>query len=188
MIINCKKRFCRFLIFSFSKNFAPVDYWGYRNPSLNFFELWLDLKQKLHGLKPWKKEEFIWGYHFVSKTLLCWKFKFDMLGCSRHPSVNKDLTFEFLTTSGTNNFAYGSLILLQLPLHLLILILKGKNIGSSLLTITICDLTLNSWLFIEIHFNEFILGKLQPKKIIAEINISFTNPNILLYYVIFFIK
>ena len=92
MIINCKKRFCRFLIFSFSKNFAPVDYWGYRNPSLNFFELWLDLKKKLHGLKPWRKEEFIWGYHSVSKTLLCWKFKFDMLGSSRHLSVNKDLT------------------------------------------------------------------------------------------------
>ena len=33
------------------------------------------------------------------------------------------LTFMFLTTSGTRNVAYGSLILLQLPLHLLILTL-----------------------------------------------------------------
>ena len=35
------------------------------------------------------------------------------------------LTFKFFTTSGTHNFAYGLLILLQLPLHLLVLILKG---------------------------------------------------------------
>ena len=35
------------------------------------------------------------------------------------------LTSKFFTTSGTHIFAYGSLILLQLPLHLLVLILKG---------------------------------------------------------------
>ena len=35
------------------------------------------------------------------------------------------LTFKFFIISGTQIFAYGSLILLQLPLHLLILILKG---------------------------------------------------------------
>ena len=34
------------------------------------------------------------------------------------------LTFEFFTTSGTQIFAYVSLILLQLPLHLLVLTLK----------------------------------------------------------------
>ena len=34
------------------------------------------------------------------------------------------LTFKFFTTSGTHIFAYGSLILLQLPLHLLFLMLK----------------------------------------------------------------
>ena len=34
------------------------------------------------------------------------------------------LTFKYFTTSGTQIFAYGSLILLQLPLHLLVLILK----------------------------------------------------------------
>ena len=33
------------------------------------------------------------------------------------------LTFMFLTRSGTHNFGYGSLILLQIPLHLLILTL-----------------------------------------------------------------
>ena len=35
------------------------------------------------------------------------------------------LTFKFLTISGTQIFAYGSLILLQLPLHLFILTIKG---------------------------------------------------------------
>ena len=35
------------------------------------------------------------------------------------------LIFKFFTISGTQIFEYGSLILLQLPLHLLILILKG---------------------------------------------------------------
>ena len=34
-------------------------------------------------------------------------------------------TFKFFTTSGTEIFEYGSLILLQLPLSLLVLILKG---------------------------------------------------------------
>ena len=37
------------------------------------------------------------------------------------------LTFMFLTMSGTHNLAYGLLILLQLPLHLFALILKGKK-------------------------------------------------------------
>ena len=54
------------------------------------------------------------------------------------------LTFNFLTTSGTHNFAYGLLILLQLSLNLLILILKGKSKGYPLSTLTICGLTLNS--------------------------------------------
>ena len=35
------------------------------------------------------------------------------------------LTFTFLTISGTHNLAHGSLVLLQLPLHLFTLILKG---------------------------------------------------------------
>ena len=35
------------------------------------------------------------------------------------------LTFKFYITSGTQILTYGSLILLQLPLHLFILILKG---------------------------------------------------------------
>ena len=91
----------------------------------------------------------------------------------------------FLRTSGTHNFAYGSLILLQLPLHLLVLILKGKNAGSSLLTLTISGLTLHYWLFIETHFNEFPFDKLQPKNIIAVKKHFLINPNIL-YYVMFF--
>ena len=96
------------------------------------------------------------------------------------------LTSKFSTTSGTHNFSYELLILLQLPLHLLLLILKGKNRGSSLLTLKICGLTFYSSFFIEIHFNEFTRGKLQLKNIIAEINICFTNPNTLLYYVTLF--
>ena len=49
--------------------------------------------------------------------------------------------------------------MLQLPLHLLLLILKEKNTGSSSLTLTICGLTLHSELFIEKRFNEFTLVK-----------------------------
>ena len=48
--------------------------------SLNFSELGLDLKKKLYGLKPWGGKKFTWRYHPVSKTSLCWKFKFKMLG------------------------------------------------------------------------------------------------------------
>ena len=47
------------------------------------------------------------------------------------------LTFIFLTTSGIHIFAYGSLILVQLPLHLLDLMEKRWNTGSSQLTLTI---------------------------------------------------
>ena len=54
------------------------------------------------------------------------------------------LTFKFFTTSGTQILAYGSLILLQLPPHLLVLILQGEKTGSLLLTLTICGLTLHS--------------------------------------------
>ena len=38
------------------------------------------------------------------------------------------LTFMFLMISGTHNLAYGSLILLQLPLHLFTLIRKDKTL------------------------------------------------------------
>ena len=54
------------------------------------------------------------------------------------------LTFKVFITSATHIFAYGSLVLLQLPPHLLVLILKGKNTGLSLLTLTIFGLTLHS--------------------------------------------
>ena len=53
------------------------------------------------------------------------------------------LTFKFLATSGTRNFAYGLLILLLLPVHLPVLILKGQSTGSSLLRLTFCGLTLH---------------------------------------------
>ena len=66
--------------------------------------------------------------------------------------------FMFFTTSGTHNFACGSLIPLQLLL-LLVLIRKGENKDSSILTLTVSGLTLHSWLFIEIHFNGLRLGK-----------------------------
>ena len=57
-------------------------------------------------------------------------------------------------------FAYGSLILLQLPLHLLVLILKGWNISASLLTLIISGLTFHSWLFIELQPNGVALVRL----------------------------
>ena len=37
------------------------------------------------------------------------------------------LTFKFFTTSGTHNFAHELLIMLQLPLHLLTLLIQGKT-------------------------------------------------------------
>ena len=48
------------------------------------------------------------------------------------------LTFMFLTTPGTYNFVYGSLILLPPPLHLFILTLWEQNEGSLLLILIIC--------------------------------------------------
>ena len=54
----------------------------------------------------------------------------------------------FLITSGTHIFGYGSLIL-----HLLVLILKGKNTSSLLIIFIFSDLTLHSWLFIETHLS-----------------------------------
>ena len=54
------------------------------------------------------------------------------------------LTFKFFTTSGSQIFPYGSLILLQLPLHLLVSILKEYNMGLLLLTLIISGLALHS--------------------------------------------
>ena len=79
------------------------------------------------------------------------------------------LTFKFLKASGTQILAYGSLILLQLPLHLFTLILNGNyceilgNIELLLLILIISGLT-----------NKFTHDKL-PKNIIAETNICFMN-------------
>ena len=53
------------------------------------------------------------------------------------------LTFRFFYDIRNFFFAYGSLIFLQLPLHLLVLILKGQNTSSSLLTLIISGLTLH---------------------------------------------
>ena len=57
------------------------------------------------------------------------------------------LTFKFLTTPGTHNFARGLLILLQLPLHLLVLILQG----SPPLTLTTCGLVSHFWLLLNLR-------------------------------------
>ena len=62
--------------------------------------------------------------------------------------------FKFFTTSGTQILAYGSLILLQLSLNLLVLTLKGWTMGLLLLTLTIYGLALHSWLLIEIQPSE----------------------------------
>ena len=91
------------------------------------------------------------------------------------------LTFKFLAISGTQILAYGSLILLQLPLHIFILRLNGKNIGLLLLMLIVSGLTLHYSFFIEIHSNELTQDKL-PKNIIAEINICFMNLNIFILF------
>ena len=95
------------------------------------------------------------------------------------------LMFKFFTTSGTQIFAYGWLILLQLLLHLLVLILNG-NTCSSPLTLRTCGLVLNAWLFIEIRINEFTLVKLD--KIVNPTKKHFFNKSkrFYLHYVIFF--
>ena len=51
-------------------------------------------------------------------------------------------TFMLFITLITQIFPYGSLILLPLQLHLIVLILKGKNTGSSLITLVISGLAL----------------------------------------------
>ena len=81
-------------------------------------------------------------------------------------------------------FAYESLILLQLPLHLLVLMLKGKNTGPSLLTLTIFGLTFHSWLFIEIQLNEFTLVKLD--KTVNPAKSTFLKIKTFYYTILFF--
>ena len=50
------------------------------------------------------------------------------------------LTFKSFTTSGTHISANGSLILLKLPLHSLVLTLKGLNSGLLVLILIISGL------------------------------------------------
>ena len=77
-----------------------------------------------------------------------------------------------MTTSGTHNFAFGLLILLQLPL---------------LLRLTICGFTLHYWLFIEIQLNEFTPVKVD--KIVNPVNNTFlTNANIFISYYSFLLN
>ena len=59
------------------------------------------------------------------------------------------LTFKPFTTSETHIFGYGSLIILQLPLHLLVLILKLITSG----------LTLHARFFIEMQLKQVALTK-----------------------------
>ena len=92
------------------------------------------------------------------------------------------LTFKFFTTSGTHNFAYGPLILLQLPLHLLILILKGKNAGSSLLTLTISGLTYFTLLIIHWNIAQQIYKFVKVDKNANPVKkIFLINPKVLYY-------
>ena len=57
--------------------------------------------------------------------------------------LENTLPFLFLVTSETHDLAYGSLILLQLPLRLCTKILQGYN-ETSLLLIFISGITLHS--------------------------------------------
>ena len=92
------------------------------------------------------------------------------------------LTIKIFTTLGTQIFAYGLLIFLQLPLHLLVVILKGKNTVSSLLTLGICGLTLHSWLLIEIHFSGALNGITLDKIVNLVKNTFFNKSNIFISY------
>ena len=93
------------------------------------------------------------------------------------------LTFNFFTVTETQILAYGSLILLQLPIHFFILILKGQNIGLILLLLIIYGLTLDSWFFIEIHFNTFVKFN---KTVNTKTKTFLTKLNILIYTILFF--
>ena len=75
----------------------------------------------------------------------------------------------------------------QLPLHLLVLILKGKNTSSSPLTLKICGLILHSWLFTERQLYIFMLVKVDKNVNLANKHLLI-NPSILLYISFFFIK
>ena len=74
------------------------------------------------------------------------------------------LTFKSFTVSGIQIFAYELLMLLQLPLYLLILILKGYNIGLLLLISAILGLNLHSRFFNEIQLNGVAHTKLDKHK------------------------
>ena len=66
----------------------------------------------------------------------------------------KILRLIFLATSATHNSVYGSLILLQIPLYLLVSILKGKDAVSSLLKFLV---------LLETHFNGFTFDNYNEK-------------------------
>ena len=76
-------------------------------------------------------------------------------------------------------------MLLQLPLHLLVSTLNGKNTDSYPLTLITCGLVLHSWFFIGKQFNEFVFVKFD--KIVNPMKNKFlTNPNIFSYTMLFF--
>ena len=95
------------------------------------------------------------------------------------------LAFKFFITSGTHIPAFGALLLLQLPLHLLVLMLKEKDTGSSilhkqfvvLLYILDCSLKYN---LMNLRLLKLI------KLLILQKKIFLTNSNILLHHFIFF--
>ena len=75
------------------------------------------------------------------------------------------LKFKFLATSKIHNLSYGLLIFLQLLLHFLVLILKGKNTCLFLLKLTTCGISLHFWLFIGIQLSEVALNKFMVVKV-----------------------
>ena len=146
-------------------------------------------------------QHFLNILQLIYKPIFSWVYIFHNLNTHQHHMIShihsmcfvslvldiklNILTFNFLPTSETLNFVNGLLILLQLPLHLLILILKGEKIDPLLLTLTVGGLTLYSWLFIEIQLNKFTLVKVykNPNPVKKYFLI---NPNTLLHYVILF--
>ena len=90
----------------------------------------------------------IFIHYYKHLHLVCiyiYKFYVNFISISLVLDIKlNNLTLKFLTISGTHNFAYRLLILLQLTLHLLVLLLKGKNTVSSLLALTVSGLTFHS--------------------------------------------
>ena len=95
------------------------------------------------------------------------------------------LTFKIFYNIRNTQFCAWVINIVTTPLHLLVLILRRKYTESSPLTLTICGLTLHSWLFIEIQRNIFTLVRVNKHGNPVKKHLLI-NPSILLYYFILY--